>query len=66
MCEPPAAMLKILNIMKFTCDRLNWKKWPHPRALRPLDGSFASSEARLLTDIDASFDNFYKPTGDAC
>jgi hypothetical protein len=37
--EPPAAMLKILNIMKLTCERLNLKKWPHPRALRPLDGA---------------------------
>jgi hypothetical protein len=25
--------------MKFTCDRFNSKKWPHPRSLRPLDGS---------------------------
>jgi uncharacterized protein YneF (UPF0154 family) len=24
---------------KFTCDRLKWKKWLHPRALRPLDGA---------------------------
>jgi hypothetical protein len=56
--------------MKFSCDRLDWKKWPHLKALRPLDGAwtgpFASSEARLLIDIDASFNNFYKPTGDAC
>ena len=28
-----------LKDMKFTCDRLNWKEWPHPRALRPLDGA---------------------------
>jgi hypothetical protein len=45
--------------MTFTCDRLNSKKWPHPRALKPLDGAQtglpASSEARLLTDNDTPF-----------
>jgi hypothetical protein len=37
-----------------------------PRALRPpivLKRPLTSSEARLLTDIDASFDIFYKPNG---
>jgi hypothetical protein len=25
--------------MKLFHDRLNWKKWPHPRVLRPPDGA---------------------------
>jgi hypothetical protein len=43
--EPPNNVLfltyfvKEVLYMKFTCDRLHWKKWPHPRALRPLDGA---------------------------
>jgi hypothetical protein len=51
-----------MTFMKFTCDRLNWEKWPHPRALRTLDGAYtgplASSEARLLTDNDMPFNIF--------
>ena len=32
--------LKILGWYEInTCDRLNWKKWPHTRALRALDGA---------------------------
>jgi hypothetical protein len=60
--EPSAAMLEIFNIMKFTCDRINSKKWPHTRALRPPDGAqtglLTSSKARLLLHNDASF-NFF-------
>jgi hypothetical protein len=45
----------------------NINKEPHSRALRPPDGAYTSplarTEARVLTDIDASFDIFYKPTG---
>jgi hypothetical protein len=44
--------------MKLTCDRPNSKKRPHPRALRPLNGPLASSEARLLTDNDTPFNIF--------